>query len=109
MNEELNRFFKSISFVDELFNEASLDRVVLKKNENKFYVYIKNTNVLPINNINRLFLSALSGINGEKPCEIIMNYDNVTHEDIVSYIDYLIDDIILKRPSLISVKKVILK
>ena len=105
MNEELNRFFKSISFVDELFNEASLDRVVLKKNENKFYVYIKNTNVLPINNINRLFLSALSGINGEKPCEIIMNYDNVTHEDIVSYIDYLIDDIILKRPSLISVKK----
>ena len=58
MNEELNRFFKSISFVDELFNEASLDRVVLKKNENKFYVYIKNTNVLPINNINRLFLSA---------------------------------------------------
>ena len=78
MNEELNRFFKSISFVDELFNEASLDRVVLKKNENKFYVYIKNTNVLPISNINRLFLSALSGINGEKPCEIIMNYDNVT-------------------------------
>ena len=31
MNEELNRFFKSISFVDELFNEASLDRVVLMK------------------------------------------------------------------------------
>ena len=36
MNEELNRFFKSISFADELFNEASLERVVLKKNENKF-------------------------------------------------------------------------
>ena len=31
MNEELNRFFKSISFEDELFNEANLDRVVLKK------------------------------------------------------------------------------
>ena len=48
MSEELNRFFKSISFNDDVFNEALLDRVVFKKGENKFLVYIKNKNVLPV-------------------------------------------------------------
>ena len=105
MNEELNRFFKSISFSDDVFNEALLDRVVFKKGENKFLVYIKNKNVLPVGSVNRLFLCAMNGINGEKPCEINICYDEVTHEDIIAYIDYLIDDIIIKRPSLISVKK----
>lgn len=33
MSEELNRFFKSISFNDDAFNEALLDRVVFKKGE----------------------------------------------------------------------------
>ena len=105
MNDELNRFFKSISFSGDEFSNAKLDRVVLKKDENKFYIYIKNENVVPIEGVNRLFLSALNGINGDKPCEIVMNYDNVTSEDITSYINYLLDDIILKRPSLISIKK----
>ena len=105
MNDELNRFFKSISFSDTLFNDAILDRVVLKKDENKFLVYIKNKNVLPVSSVNRLFLCAMNGINGAKPCEVNINYDEVTNEDIASYLDYLIDDIILKRPSLISIKK----
>ena len=105
MNDELNRFFKSISFTDEEFKNASLERVVLKKDENKFYVYIKNDNVIPITSVNRLFLSALGGINGEKACEIILKYNKVTNSDIINYLDYLIDDIILKRPSLIGIKK----
>ena len=53
MSEELNRFFKSISFSDDAFNEALLDRVVFKKGENKFLVYIKNKNVLPVGSVNR--------------------------------------------------------
>ena len=105
MSEELNRFFKSISFNDDAFNEALLDRVVFKKGENKFLVYIKNKNVLPVGSVNRLFLCAMNGINGEKNCDINISYDEVTDEDITSYLDYLINDIILKRPSLISVKK----
>ena len=55
MSEELNRFFKSISFNDDAFNEALLDRVVFKKGENKFLVYIKNKNVLPVGSVFRLF------------------------------------------------------
>ena len=55
---ELSRFFNSISFNDELFNEAKLEKVVLRKNENKFLVYIKNQKVIPVNSVNRLFLCA---------------------------------------------------
>ena len=42
MNNELVRFFKSINFSDEVFSDAILERVVLKKNDKKFIVYIKN-------------------------------------------------------------------
>ena len=56
MSEELNRFFKSISFSDDAFNEALLDRVVFKKGENKFLVYIKNKNVL-LNTSKNLYAS----------------------------------------------------
>ena len=34
MSEELNRFFKSISFNDDAFNEALLDRVGITVNKN---------------------------------------------------------------------------
>lgn len=105
MNDELGRFFKSINFSDELFNDAILDRVVLKKDEKKFNVYIKNKDVIPIKNVNNLFLCAMNGINGEKKCDCYLKYDNVSEDDIVSYLDYLLDEIIIRRPSLVSVKK----
>ena len=95
MNEELNRFFKSISFSDDEFRDSILERVVLKKNENKFLVYIKNKDVLPVGSVNRLFLCAMNGINGEKLCDVNISYDNINNSDVIKYIDYLIDD--LKR------------
>ncbi len=102
---ELSRFFNSISFNDELFNEAKLEKVVLRKNENKFLVYIKNQKVIPVNSVNRLFLCAMNGINGEKKCEVELSYENITHEDVISYLNYFLDEIIIRRPSLISIKK----
>ena len=105
MNEEVSRFFKSISFSDENFNDCILDRVVLKKGENKFLVYLKNKDVLPVGSVNRLFLCAMNGINGEKSVEVNLSYDNIDNNDVINYLNYLIDDIIIKRPSLISIKK----
>ena len=105
MNNELVRFFKSINFSDEVFNDAILERVVLKKNDKKFIVYIKNKEVLPIKSVNNLFLCAMNGINGDKKCDCYLTYDMVKEEDIVSYLDYLLDEIIIRRPSLVSIKK----
>ena len=102
---ELSRFFNSISFNDELFNEAKLEKVVLRKNENKFLVYIKNQKVIPVNSVNRLFLCAMNGINGEKKCEVELSYENITHEDVISYLNYFLDEIIIRRPYLKSIKK----
>ena len=105
MNDELRRFLQSINCVDSMFDEAKIERVVLKKQEDKFVVYIKNHNVLPVENVNQLFLSALNGINGVKKCEVVINYEKVNEEDVLSYLNYLIDEVIIKRPSLISIKK----
>ena len=104
MNEELKRFFNSINFSKEGFETAYLDKVVLKKKEERFIVYIKNKEVIDVDTINQLFLCASNGINGEKKCDINLVYDNVTFEDIKKYLDYFVDEIIIKRPSLIGIK-----
>ena len=105
MNEELKRFFDSIGFVGEGFNDSSILKVVLKKDTQSFIVYIKNKEVIPVNAVNQLLLCASNGINSCKKCEVRFQYDNVTFEDIKSYLDYFIDEIIIRRPSLIGLKK----
>ena len=98
MSSELKRFFDSISFSGDGFTDATLDKVVLKKKDEKFIVYIKNKDVIDISNVNQLFWCASNGINGEKPCDIVLIYENITFEDIKKYLDYLIDEIIIRRP-----------
>ena len=105
MNEELKRFFTSTGFSGEGFESASVLKVVLKKETQSFIVYIKNATVIPVNNVNQLFLCASNGINGTKKCEVRLVYDEVTFEDIKVYLDYFIDEIIIRRPSLIGLKK----
>ena len=105
MNEELKRFFTSIGFSGEGFDSASVLKVVLKKETQSFIVYIKNSKVIPVNNVNQLFLCASNGINGTKKCEVRLVYDDISFEDIKSYLDYFIDEIIIRRPSLIGLKK----
>ena len=105
MNDEVKRFFDSIGFSGEGFDMSLISKVVLKKDTQQFIVYIKNTTVIPVNNVNQLFLCASNGINGTKKCEVRLVYDNVTFEDIKACLDYFIDEIIIRRPSLIGLKK----
>ena len=105
MNSELKRFFDSIGFTGEGFNEASVLKVVLKKETQSFIVYLKNKDVIPLNYVNQLFLCASNGINGKNKCEVRLIYDNVSFEDIKAYLDYFIDEVIIRRPSLIGLKK----
>ena len=105
MNEEVKRFFDSIGFSGKGFADATIEKVVLKKDTQKFIVYIKNKEVIPVSNVNQLFLCASNGINGTKKCEVRLLYDEVSFEDIKSYLDYFIDEVIIRRPSLIGLKK----
>ncbi len=102
--EELLRFLKSIGYTNEQI-DGSIDKVVYKSKEDKFIVYIRCPKVLEIDIANSLFLSALNGINGNKKCEIKLIYEEVTDEDIRKYLDYFLDEIIINRPSLLSIKK----
>lgn len=105
MNEELERFLKSIGCSKEGLESSKVLKVVLKKNENKFLVYINSPEVLDINTINNLFLCASNGINNTQACEVVLSYDEVKLSDVKIYLDYLIDEIIIKRPSLLSIKE----
>ena len=104
MNEELKRFLDSINFTQSGIDKADIKKVILKEKEGKAIVYIHNENVLDLNLVNQLFLCAGNGINGNIPCEINLVYDNILEDDIKSYLDYFIDEIIIKRPSLIGLK-----
>lgn len=104
MNDELQRFFQSINFKSEEFQDATIRKVVLNKKEQSFEVYIDIPNVLDINVLNDLFLSAERGINGKNVCHVHIYYQNVTDADILSYLNYFLDEIIIDHPSLINVK-----
>ena len=63
--EELKRFLNSIDFeYDNELDNTIIDKVVLKKDTNTYYVYLKSSNVLSYELVNNLFMSAKRGING---------------------------------------------
>ena len=105
MNEEVKRFLTSINCVDEAYNDLALEKVVLKKQENKFIVYLNSEECLNLESANKLFMSSLNGINGVNKCEIVLSYESISEDVALEYLDYFLDEIIIRRPSLISIKK----
>ena len=106
MNNELVRFFNSINFEDKenIFENASVLKVILKKKEELFEVNLVNDSVIEYKYVKKLFDAAKKGINGEKKCVIKMNYKNISEESINDYVKQLILALVEKRPSLISLK-----
>ena len=101
MNAELRRFFDSINFTKvEEFLEAEIEKVILKKSEELFEVYIKSNKMISLSIIKSLFSCANQGINGQKKCKIFMIYPIINLEDVKTYVSLLIQDIIKRKPSL---------
>ena len=100
--DDLIRFLKSVGYTNNL-DGASITKVGLNKKEEVFNIYLNIDKVLNIKEANYLFLCAKNGINGKTKCNIHISYNNITDDDINNYIHYLIDEIIIKRPSLISI------
>ena len=102
--EEVKRFLNSIDFeYDEELDNTSIEKVVLKKDTNTYYVYLKSRNVLSYELVNNLFYSAKKGINGTSKCYIMLSYDDITLEDKINYTKNIIDDIVFEHPSLVGV------
>ena len=102
----IERFFNSISFVDENneFQNATINKVLLNKSKDSCEVFIENEK--PINPVTTLALvkKAKGGINGKTKCHINFIYDEISDEDVIDAFKVILGEIIIKRPSLVSLE-----
>ena len=101
---ELERFFKSINFIDENqdFQTVEIKKVVINKKTEEFTVYLKAEKVLKKDIIDSLFKATKNKINGQKKVKIKITYENITDDEILDYFKILFNALIKKRPSLIA-------
>ena len=100
---DIKSFLKSINFDDEnnLLNDVTIEKVVLNKKSETFSVYLKSENVLPYDIIDKL-ISGSYLINGKYKCNIYITYVNITDEDLLEYVKIIMEKLVEKKPSLIS-------
>ena len=107
MNDALTRFFNSINFKpsdDKIFENVLIEKVVLNKKNESFTIYLNSPSLISPTELKKLFLCANKGINGEKKCRVVFNYDSITDDDINNYILEIISNLAKKRPSLTSLQ-----
>lgn len=105
MANDLERFFKSIDFLEqEYFLNTVIEKVIYLKEKDLFKVYLKNKEVIPFEFVNKLLECASKGIKKEKKCLIIFEYENIESEMVLNYLKELISELGEKRPSLITLK-----
>jgi len=106
MQDKLNKFFKSINYEDinSDFINASISKVVLNKKKESFEIFIENEK--PINPVATLSLlnASKKGINGKNKCHINFIYNDINDEDILNAFKLLLGELIIKRPSLVSLE-----
>ena len=106
MNDEVKRFFDSINFIynEDIFKNVSVTKVVLNKVHETFKVYLNSENVLPFDDVVKLYEAEKNGING-KSCKIYLEYSSYDDNDILNYVNILLEKLIDKKPSLMGIKE----
>ena len=102
--EDLKRFLSSIDFAytSDLDN-TKIEKVVFNKETKVYTVYLRSKSVLDYELVTDLFNAAKKGINGKDKCYLEMLYDEIRVEDITTYTNILITNIIFEHPSLAGV------
>ncbi len=102
--DDLKRFLSSIDFEykSELDN-TKIEKVVFNKETKVYTVYLKSSNVLDYELVTDLFNAAKKGINGKDKCYLELSYDEINNEDIATYTNILITNIVFEHPSLAGV------
>ena len=100
----IHSFFKSINFQSksDCWESTEIEKVILNKKEEVFRVFLHAKNVLPIKEVDELRRSCQNKINGEYPCNIVMNYEEIKESDCLSYVKEIVKRLTDKKPSLIS-------
>ena len=106
MQEKLKKFFDSISYVDKNndFESANISKVVLNKKNESFEVFIENDKPINPASVLELINCSKNGINGKSPCHINFIYNDMENNDILEAFKVLLGELIIKRPSLVSLE-----
>ena len=100
---DIKSFLKSINFIDDnnTFDKVEIEKVILNKKSETFSVYLKSKTVLPIEEVDKLINTSYL-INGEYKCNIYISYEVITDEDIINYVTKIVERLVEKKPSLVS-------
>lgn len=99
----IESFLKSINFNDEdnIFQNVKIEKVVLNKKSETFSVFLTSENVLPYENVEEL-INSTHLINNEYKCNVYIAYTNITAEDVINYVIKIVERLVEKKPSLVS-------
>ena len=106
MDEKLARFLKKINFdyEEKDFLDVKVSKVVVKKQLKTWDIYLSSVKPLNIKIIDDLKNICKKGLDDVKSINIILEYQNVDETDIIKALDYYIDKMIEKNPSLSTLK-----
>ena len=114
MESGLERFFNSIKFASDKFNNATLKKVIYYSALEKYEVIIFCRDLMEKKDVDSLIRATKNKINGQKECMIRIEYDENKNYDYTFLVNELIKDYLLDKPSLAGIgvevynKKVIL-
>lgn len=102
---DIKAFLKSIGLNDDDdLSKLEIEKVVLNKKSETFTIYLKGKKVLPFEKANKL-LNKEYKINNEYKCKMIINYDEITEEDLIIYLKEIIKKLVETKPSLVSLQE----
>src|SRR5574344_1094675 len=103
MDKTLSRFFDKIEFNNrDSFIDVKVSKVVVNKKKETWDVYLASSKVLEIIPLLELIELSKMGIEGVSEINIIMEYSNITDEDVLRYFKYYLNTLTESNPSLVS-------
>ena len=103
MEAALERFFNKIDFNNrELFTSSKVQKVVVNKKKESWEVHIKSPRVIDSEVLEELIKLAKKGLPDVNTISIIMEYDEITAQDIINHFNKFLTKLTDKNPSLVS-------
>ena len=100
MNDELKRFFDSIKFTSDKFNDAEVKKVIYYSSLDQYEVIIISKSIVPKEEVDKLIIASKNKIKGEKTCSIKMEYESFSMEEKRAYAEIILNDFYQDKPSL---------
>ena len=103
MDNTLVRFFNKINFeYSDSFMGATVLKVAVNKQKETWKVYLSSPKVINVEEMIKLFDKANEGLIDVEKIDIVMNYEEVTNEDIINYVKFFLNEKINENPSLFN-------